>query len=128
MLDALRDGIFEDAFDRIASSLPDEWCMTRTLRFFGMKQINWAFFVRREERTVESLEIWFYSHYMLTFDLGLGLFLLLLPWRTIFSGVRPDAPHSLKYWLTLTALVLFYDALRLRHHVADLSSQQTTGS
>lgn len=127
VLDAIRDGIFEDVFDKIGSLLPKKGLLTALLNWMGMREVNWRFFVTGEQRTVENLEIWFYSHYMLTFNFGFGLLLLLLPpWWKALPDAAPIVSHALKTWLTVAAFVLLYDALRLRSHVADISVNNTS--
>jgi hypothetical protein len=123
VLDAIRDGIFEDVFDSVGKRLPAKGRFSATLRGLGFKEVNWDFFVRGEPRILENFEVWFYSHYMLGFDLGLGLLLLLLPWWKLLPDARPQVPAAFSCGLFVAGILLLYDVLRLRSHIADITNE-----
>jgi hypothetical protein len=112
VLDAIRDGLFEDVLDW--EPRRGNGRLSQTLRWLGFRPVKWDFFVVGDDDAVNRLEVWFYSHYMLTFDLALGLILLLtLPWWRVYPGAMPNLPPQLKWWLLAASVVLLYDALRL---------------
>ena len=122
VLDAIRDGLFEDLADWVGGKLPAEGWFASVLRWLGIKKVKWDFFVTGDQRELDNLEVWFYSHYMLSFNLGLGMFLLpLCHWWQAFPDASPDVPYAIQVLLVVAGLVLFYDALRLRSHVADFT-------
>jgi hypothetical protein len=106
--------------------LPNGRWFTTALNWLGVKQVNWDFFVSGEPKVAENFEVWFYSHYMLSFNLGLGLLLLIFaPWWRALGSVKPKVPLALVYVLAIAGVVLLYDALRLRSCVADISVQHS---
>jgi len=125
VLDALRDGIFEDLWDWIGRNLPQNGLLTKTLRWLGAEPVNWDFFVASEPDVVDKFEVWFYSHYMLSFNLGVGLLVLMLfPWWVALEGVQPNVLGAVKDVFYVSSGILIYDALRLRHHVARITNKR----
>jgi len=123
VLDAIRDSILEDLFDELGSRLPEGACLTRAFNWVGIRKINWDFFVVGDQHSIDNLEVWFYSHYMLTFNLGFGmLVLLLLPWWRTFPGAQTNISPFLRILLFIASVSLLYDAARLRSHVARLTN------
>lgn len=126
VLDAFRDGIVEDLFDWVGGMLPNGKWFTKVLRWLGVKQVNWEFFVNADPKIGENFEVWFYSHYMLSFNLGFGLLVLTyLPWWKAFEAVQPRVTTWLPYTLGAAGVILLYDALRLRSWVAKISARHT---
>jgi hypothetical protein len=123
ILDAIRDGILEDFFDAVGSRLPQRGRFGAILRALGFKKVNWEFFVCGDPRILENFETWFYSHYMLGFDLGLGLVLIVLPWWRILPDATPRVPVAFSLALVSAGALLLYDVLRLRSHVADITNK-----
>lgn len=129
VLDAFRDGVIEDLFDAVGAALPEGKWFTRTLNWFGVKPVNWDFFVSAEANVAEKFEIWFYSHYMLGFNLGFGLLLLaLVPWWRALGALQPKVPALVHYVLVASSALLLYDALRLRSWVADISQNHAASA
>jgi hypothetical protein len=120
VLDAFRDGIVEDLLDRFGARLPANRRLAKFLEWFGVAELNWSVFVTGEKDKVERLEVWFYSHYMLTFNLGVGLLILPLHvWRIFGVKVSTFPPHMTWAFL-LSGALLLYDAMRLRSFMGKL--------
>jgi hypothetical protein len=120
VLDAFRDGIAEDTLDYIGSILPAKGRLAKFLKWFGAADLNWKAFVTGKEDRVERFEVWFYSHYMLTFNLGLGLLILPSPVWHVFGLKGAERPAHMSCLFYVSGLLLLYDALRLRSHMAPL--------
>src|SRR5579862_1071140 len=85
VLDAFRDGVMEDLFDKIGELHRSN----SFLNWIGLVEVEWKVFVDGESQHVENLEVWFFSHYMLSFNLGVGLLLLSLYPMWGLLGLRP---------------------------------------
>jgi hypothetical protein len=121
ILDSFRDGIVEDLFDQIGGQERRQGRTMAVLRWFGVKPVEWGFFVHGEETEVERLELWFYSHYMVSFNLGVGLLILSSPWLKWFGLHVGSAPPHFGLILVASGVLLLYDAVRIRSFFADFT-------
>jgi hypothetical protein len=121
VLDAFRDGIIEDALDSIGSHLTTQTWLGKFLRWFGVVEVRWEHLAIAEPRNVENLEVWFFSHYMLSFNLGVGLLILASPVWCLLSIGRATTPHHLGWIFSVSGILLLYDALRLRSYIGKLT-------
>jgi hypothetical protein len=124
VFDAFRDGPVEDLLDFVGSRISAGRLWSDILIWFGFVEVRWEFLVTGKPERVEKFEIWFFTHYMLSFNLGMGLLILPLRCWRILGLYQSATPAHLGIVFLVSGALLLYDAMRLRCLIGPLTNDR----
>ncbi len=92
-----------------------EWVFYVIFSYLGWRDVDWYFFVKGEQRYIAGVEDWFFTYYMLNFNLAFAMISLnLVPWIVLSKGER---------WTSIVLVILFVaDAAILRYDLVELTN------